>query len=499
VNFCKIHSAQATLLHAERVDIEVDISPGLHSFTIVGLPDKAVEESKDRVASALKNSGFVSPKQKNHKITVSLAPADVRKTGPAFDVAIALGYLISTRQLRCEISDTLFVGELSLDGKLQKVTGVVSIVLFAVRHGFKHIFMPEDNKTEAGLIQGITIYCAKNLTDIIKHLDGTSLLTPLIPTNIPAFKKISSHTIDWEHIVGQDQAKRGLMIAAAGGHNIALYGPPGTGKTMLAKSLVSILPPLTYDKIIESSAIHSHLVTLAPFRSPHHTTSHTAIIGGGPHIQPGEITLAHNGVLFLDEFPEFNRKVIESLREPLEQKYISISRASDKIKFPSNFILIVTMNPCPCGYFETGIKPCTCTPHAIHRYRRKISGPIVDRIDMWIEVPHIGFTHAHTTSVTTADFIGNTVTRARDIQSQRYGSDLLNKDVPPQKIKETLRIERSAEELLRASAHTLQLSMRSYHNIIKLARTIADLDPAQPDTIRKEHILEAIRYRPKFN
>jgi magnesium chelatase family protein len=497
VNFCKIHSAQATLLHAERVDIEVDISPGLHAFTIVGLPDKAVEESKDRVSSAIKNSGFISPKQKNHKIVISLAPADVKKTGPAFDVAIALGYLQSTRQIDFDAHDKMFVGELSLDGTLQKITGIVPIILFAQRNGFKEVYIPENNREEAELIHNIRIYCAKHLRDIVSHLQGRGPLAPLTPRKTIA-NPATNH--DLHTIIGQEQAKRGLVIAATGGHNIALYGPPGTGKTMLAKALLSLLPPLEHHQIIECTGIHSKHITRPPFRNPHHTSSHTAIIGGGQHITPGEITLAHNGILLLDEFPEFNRKVIESLREPLEQHEITLARTSDTITLPSKFILAVTMNPCPCGYFETGIQPCTCTLHSINRYRRKISGPIIDRIDMWIEVSHIAFSNRTEAAPQTPDAIISSIEKARSFQYKRLGKGKVNKDIASGDIAHTLHIQPEAKTLLDTAADNLRLSVRSYHTILKLAQTICDLESDRHDVpITMQHILEALQYRPKFN
>ena len=495
MNFCKIHSAQATLLHADRVDIEVDISPGLHAFTIVGLPDKAVEESKDRVSSAIKNSGFVSPKQKNHKIVVSLAPADIKKTGPAFDLAIALGYLHSTKQLRFETGRKMFVGELSLDGSLQKISGVVPIILFAQKNGFEEIYIPNGNRDEAELIDGIKIYCVRNLKEVIQHLHFRNAIAPIVAQKTAAGNIFRN---ELNNIIGQERAKRGLMIAAAGGHNIALIGPPGTGKTLLAKALPSLLPPLEHHQIIECTGIHSRRIANPPFRSPHHTSSHVSIIGGGPHISPGEITLAHNGVLLLDEFPEFNRKVIESLREPLEQKEISIARASDKITFPANFILAVTMNPCPCGYFETGIQPCTCTLHSINKYRRRISGPIIDRIDMWIEVSQISFLEK-APRYKGADGTLEKIKHARLNQQARMGAGKTNKNISGVDVEKNIHVAPEARELLNKAADTLKLSMRSYHTVLKLAQTICDLDSKDCDaSITTQHILEALQYRPRF-
>lgn len=511
-NFSKVYSAQPALLNARRVDVEVDISPGLHTFNIVGLPDKAVDEARDRVSSAIKNSGFVSPKQKNHKIIVSLAPADIRKTGPTFDLAIAVGYLKSTKQIDFDSERKLFVGELSLDGKLRPMNGIVPIMIFAKKAGFTEIFMPKSNAVEAGLVDKVKIFGAESLDEVLMHLRGKKEIevaakTKTAPGNLEVATRWKNET-EWGQIFGQEKAKRGLLIAAAGGHNIAFYGPPGTGKTMLANSLVGLLPGLDYEKIIECTSIHSVLTELPPFRSPHHTSSHTAIVGGGVYMKPGEITLAHNGVLFLDEFPEFNRQVVESLREPLERGSISISRTHEKITLPSNFILVVAMNPCPCGYFETGIKPCVCTPHNINRYRKKISGPIVDRIDMWIEISNISFENLDSAEKSGAnlkngsDFmkVKSQVIMARKIQQLRFNSHKLNKEIPVKKIPEYCAMAAETKNILKTSAETLKLSMRGYYKIIKLARTIADLDSKNKGgQIKKEHILEALQYRPKIN
>ena len=508
MNFSKIYTAQANLLSAHRVDVEGDISPGLHSFNIVGLADRAVEEARDRVSAALKNSGFVSPKQKNHKIVVSLAPAEIKKFGTTFDLPIALAYLHATKQISFDPRGKIFVGELSLDGTLQKMRGVLPIILFAKKNGFDEVFIPAENSSEASIVGGIKIFPVKNLRDIVKHLDTKNkfLINKIEKTKIVV--SLENGNDVFEEIIGQENAKRALLIAAAGGHNIALYGPPGTGKTMLAKAFKNILPPLSYKQIIECTSIHSvsgissgELILKPPFRAPHHTSSHSAIVGGGAHLRPGEITLAHNGVLFLDEFPEFDRRTIEAMRQPIEEGQISISRIHEKKTLPANFILIISMNPCPCGYFGTNIKTCTCETSSIKKYRKKMSGPIMDRIDMWVEVTNIEYSHANfhakrTTKLESAKNMRDKIISARVLQEKRSGTQTLNGKMSPKEIEKICELDTKVEQLLNNSADKLKLSVRSYHKIIKLARTIADLELSEK--IKEQHILEALRYRSKY-
>lgn len=508
MNFSKIYSAQSSILTAHGVDIEVDISRGLHSFTIVGLPDKAIDESRDRVSASIKNSGLTSPKQKNHKVVISLAPANIKKTGPNFDLPIALAYLQAVKEIKFDPEKRLFVGELSLDGKLRKTLGILPIVIFARKNNFKEIFLPIENITEASLIKGIDIYGAKNLNEVINHLNGKEKI-PIIKKDYikKNIKEIAEFELDFSDIKGQENAKRALLIAASGGHNVAFYGPPGTGKTMLAKSFKKILPPLSYKQIIECTSIHSlyenkinNLIINPPFRSPHHTASYTSIIGGGKNLKPGEITLAHNGVLFLDELLEFDRRTIESLRQPIEEGKISISRVNERQTFPTNFILIVSMNPCPCGYYKTGVKICKCQPASIEKYQKKISGPIVDRIDIWVEINNIknsDLLKNPTSQIASESIImKNIVKNCREIQEKRFQKEKLNKDITPKEIRKYCNLNLQERKILDEASENLNLSARSYHRILKISRTIADLDHSEK--IKTPHLLEALRYRPKY-
>jgi len=533
MSFAKTYSAQTVGLGAEIIDIEVDLSKGLHSFTVVGLPDKAVEESRDRVSASIKNSGFKSPKNKNQKVVVSLAPADIRKEGPAFDVAISLAYLLADEEIKFDSKNRLFLGELSLDGKLRKINGVLPIVAEAKNRGFKEIFLPKDNVIEAALVSDIDIYGAENLGEIISHLNekikngsdkkGSCIDSKMsesegnfISTKLNLQKKTeiiideNETVIDFSEIKGQELAKRGLEIAAAGGHNIAMYGPPGTGKTMLAKAFSYILPPLSFDEILEITSIHSvsgnlkkNIISKPPVRAPHHTASYVSLVGGGSIPKPGEVTLAHGGVLFLDEFPEFDKKVIEALREPLEEGEITISRARGSQSFPANFILIAAMNPCPCGNFGSKTKECICKPVDLLRYQRKISGPIMDRIDMWVEVSQINYeklSEKETFKKETGE-IKNRVIKARGIQKERFFNAKrkirTNSEMEAKDISKIIQLGDKEKEILNSSARKLDLSARAYHRVIKLARTIADLEGEEK--IKVNHILEALQYRPKKN
>ncbi len=508
MSYAKVHSAQAFLLKPYIVDVEADLSRGLNSFSIVGLGDKAVDEAKDRISAAVKNSGFESPKSKNHKVIISLAPAEVKKEGSGLDVAIALSYLLANGDILFDSKGKIFLGELSLDGSLRSVRGALAFVRKAKAMGFKEVYLPKQNAPEAALVDNIFVYGAETLREIINHIshdaDLNQKIKPEKRKNIQTLQNIS---FDLSDIKGQEAAKRALEIAAAGGHNIALYGPPGTGKTMLAKALPGILPPLSFDDILEVTEIHSMtgsldntLVAERPFRSPHHTASHVAIIGGGSNPKPGEVTLAHKGVLFLDEFPEFENKAIEALREPLEEGVVSISRARGSVKFPAHFILVAAMNPCPCGNFGIKGKICSCSPLQIERYKRKISGPIIDRIDIWTEVSRVNHSKL-TEKAERSESVParERIKRARDIQEKRFEKFKrkikTNSEMSARDITLVLNISDEVKEILNKSAKTLDLSARSYHKIIKLARTIADLDSSLE--ILPAHILEAISYRPK--
>lgn len=509
----KVYSAQTNLLNAEIIDIEVDLSRGLHSFSIVGLANKSVDESKDRVSSAIKNSGWKSPKNKNQKVVVSLAPADLKKEGPLFDLPIAIAYLIASEDITAKTKNKLFVGELSLDGELRPVKGILPITRQAQKEGFTEIFLPIENAEEASNIKGIKILGAKNLLQVVKHInekEGED--EKMVLEKIPEYKKINTKTkdrevdIDFADIKGQESAKRGLEIAAAGGHNIIMYGPPGTGKTMLAKAFTHLLPELSFEDKLEVTSIYSvtgslneGLVEHPPFRAPHHTSSYVSLVGGGVNLKPGEVTLAHKGVLFLDEFPEFDTKVLETLRQPLEDREVTISRAKGSVRYPAHFILVATMNPCPCGNYGVKGKDCICNAQNIEKYKRKLSGPIVDRIDLWVEVSKIE--HEKLTDKRElhegTDKMKPRVVKARQIQERRYEGLKIktNAELSAKELVTKITLSPNVKDLLNKSAKQLDLSARSYHRIIKLARTIADMEGSED--ITENHILEALQYRPK--
>lgn len=508
----KINSAQVVGLKTDIIDVEVDINRGLQSFNIVGLPDKAIAEAKDRINSAIKNSGFKAPQKGNKKVIVSLAPANIRKEGSTFDLAIALGYLFAAGEIKFDPKKKLFVGELALDGSLRGVTGALLVAQKAKEKGFSEIYLPAENAVEAALIRGINIYPCHSLREITSHLspqEGESKISPALETQIIISDGSASwrNASDFSEIRSQHTAKRGLEIAAAGGHNVAMYGPPGTGKTMLARAFTAIMPPLSIDEIIEVTGIHSasgvldeELITHPPFRSPHHTSSYVSLVGGGAWPKPGEITMAHRGVLFLDEFPEFDKKVIESLRQPLEDKVISVARARGSLNFPASFILVAALNPCPCGFKGSHVKDCTCTQSQIQKYSRKVSGPIIDRIDIWLDVPQVKHEELSSDkpSGESSQKIRERVLLAREQQAKRFAGIKnvnTNGEMSVKEIKKYAPLSDSATKLLNDSAKRLNLSARAYHRIIKLARTIADLD--NTPNIQDHHLLEALQYRPK--
>lgn len=506
MSYAKVYSAQASLLKPYIVSVEVDLSRGLHSFSVVGLPDKAVEEARDRVSAAIKNSGFPSPKSLNQKIVVSLAPAEIKKEGSGLDVAIALAYLSAAGEITFDPKEKIFLGELALDGSVGKVRGVLAFARKAKADGFREIFVPLQNAQEAALVENLKVFGVESLRELVDHLTlgPEHSIKPEKKATLNERKQIKNDLAD---IKGQEGAKRALEIAAAGGHNICLYGPPGTGKTMLAKALSDILPPLTFEEMMEVTEIHSiagalqeALLEERPFRSPHHTSSHVSLVGGGTNPRPGEVTLAHKGVLFLDEFPEFDNKSIESLREPLEDRVITVSRAKGSVKFPAQFMLVAAMNPCPCGNFGIKGKPCICSAVQIERYRRKVSGPIVDRIDIWTEVSKIDHERLTEAAERSESVPARTrIDNARRKQKERFEKAkrniATNGEMSARDIATLMDLSAEVKDILNRSAKTLDLSARSYHKIIKVAQTIADLDNAP--AISVNHILEAISYRPK--
>ncbi len=497
--FSRIQSAQLSGLGATSVIIETDISRGLYLFQIVGLPDKAVEESRERVISALRNTTGKNPKSENHKVIVSLSPAELKKEGAYFDVAIALGYLVATEIIKTDTTNMLFVGELALNGEVRAVKGLLSIAQFAKTHGFTDVFIPEANAREATLIEDVRFHIVPTLNALIDYF------TKQVPLEIVLYKPFEPkkllYDIDFGDVRGQAHAKRALTIAAAGGHNIVLYGPPGTGKTMLAKAFHGILPPLSNNAFLEVATIYSAVGRIddvtgqAPLRTPHHSASSVAIIGGGSTIRPGDISLAHRGVLYLDEFPEFDRRVLEALREPLEDGHITVARAKGSIRYPARFTLLAAMNPCPCGYRGSTIKLCSCSAHDLARYQKKLSGPIMDRIDLWVPVTHIDYDTLHEqNSKKESGSVRDIVTKTRRYQEERAGK--LNSELSSNQT-QSLTLTLQAKQHLQTYAEKLRLSPRSYLRTIKVARTIADLETSEE--ILVPHILEALQYRPKID